>query len=206
MKLAQEKQEQQEAQEQEEGYSISDLEERMQEENEREERQIANEIENDNMHDDYEYADNPTADFDKNAEYENNQLTDIFTDEEIEHAKEIALGFITAHYEFDGDKPIQHIENAKKYITKRLYEEIQPDFPPRPSDDYYSKLVKETKIYETYSPKNEDQLLLSARVVGDIFDYKGKKNTDEQTEYEMTFILDENEKIKIDNFEFKVIY
>lgn len=205
-KLEKEMQEQQELEEQKEGYSVSDLEERMVEENKREERQIANEVEDDIMHDDYEYADDPTADFDGNAEYENNRLIDIFTDEEIEQAKETALGFVTAYYEFNGDKPMQHIENAKEHVTSRLYDEIQTDIPPRPSDDYYSRLVKEIEIYETYSPKNEKELLLSARVEGEILNYKGKKSDDEQAEYKMSFILDENKNYKIDSFESKVIY
>lgn len=204
-RLIEEQEKQQELIEQEKGYSVADLEKQQKQAKEASAREIAEELpdkefENEPMHEDYEYADDPTVDFDKNVEREINSLEDFFTTEEIEQATKTAKDFIQAFYAFNGDKPMEHIENAKEYMTERLYNQLSGGIPPRPSDETYSKEVIELEIYEPYNPNDDENITLVARISGDVMDFKGNKSKEEVTEYEIKLVL-KDDNYKVDKYE-----
>lgn len=183
------------------GYSVSELEEQRKEKEQEELKTRMEEMGEepfDDMHGEYEYLDDPKADFDENAEVEISVLEDIFTKEEIEQASETAESFVRAFYGFDGDNPTKHMENAKKYVTETLYQEISRAIP-RPLDNYYKTEVKEVEVYEPYQPSNEEKMVLIARVVGEVFDFEGKTVKEETSEYHMLFELEDNE-YKVDKY------
>jgi hypothetical protein len=50
--------------------------------------------------------------------------TEKFSEEELEKSKKIAAEFATAFHNYNADKPMEYLENAKPYMTNTLYEKM----------------------------------------------------------------------------------
>lgn len=204
LQLQKEEEKKQEELEMQEGFSMDELEEQQEREKQQEEREIRDslsreELEGEPMHGDYEYTD-PMVDFDEDVERETGALEDFFDKEKIEQSIETTKAFIEAYYPFNGDKPLEHIQNAKNHMTERLYGELDIDIPPRPSDNYYATNIKDYEVYEPYNHNDKENIVLVVRINGEVLNAEGEKEKDEVVEYEVKLSLDNQDLYKIDDY------
>ncbi len=145
----------------------------------------SHEAENNEPMDDYEMED-PESDFDKNVEREVRVLEDYFTNEEVEEAKEVAIQFVENYYSFNGEIPLENIENAMEYVSEDLQETIKAKVI-RPTADYYKRETISIEVYEPYNPSSED-MELSVRVKGEVFNMEGDVTKEETIDYHLKLI------------------
>lgn len=149
--------------------------------------------EDEHEHENYEYE-NPEVDKEEVPTTQSSTLADYFTKEEIEASKKVAEDFIEAYYPFNGDKPLENLENAKEYMSERLFEEYRSSVP-RPTQSVHSKEIISLEAYEPYDP-SENYLEWNVRVVGEVFDSNGELNKEETYDYTLK-ITKVNETFKV---------
>jgi hypothetical protein len=71
--------------------------------------------------------------------------TEHFSNEDLEKTKEIADNFAKAFHLYNADQPMQYLENAKPYMTARLYQKMKRSIRREPLDRSYLS-VKETDV------------------------------------------------------------
>lgn len=131
-------------------------------------------------HEHYDYS-NPEVDKEKIPTNQSSTLSDYFSKEDIRESRKVSESFIEAYYPFNGDKPIENLENAKEYMSERLFEEYRRNIP-RPTQSIYKKKVKSIESYEPYDP-SENYLEWNVRVVGEVFDSNGELHKEETYDY-----------------------
>ena len=47
-----------------------------------------------------------------------------FSEEDLEKTKKMAVEFATAYHNYNADRPMEYLENAKPYMTDALYEKM----------------------------------------------------------------------------------
>lgn len=186
------------------GFSFSDLEddEHSKDEQNTPQGHELEEDENEHLHGTYEYEDNPTADYDENAEVEMPQLSDYFDQEQIQNAKNVSEAFVSAIYPFDGHNPSRSVEKATDYTTDILKSQLTGKIP-RPTDSYFSKELNNIEVYEPFNP-TDDYMNLRVRVEGKVFDKDGKKTKEEVAEYNMK-LISSDDTFKVDNYEYSTL-
>ncbi len=165
-----------------EGFSYSDM------ENDKE-KKTENVEENEPSHEEYK-QENPEVDFDENAEIEVNVLSNKFTQEQINEAKNVVQKFTEAYYPFDGNNPTQSIENAKPFVTEELLNKIVGQVV-RPTFEYFSRKPIKIEVYEPYEPEKEIMNLI-ARVTGEVYNADGALSNKETVEYNIKLVPFEN--------------
>ncbi|MEC1158696.1 hypothetical protein [Cytobacillus horneckiae] len=185
----------------EESFSINQLESN---ENDNGQHQNENEEEHNHDHSHGEYElENPMADANEELEGEINQLTDYFSKEDISQAKEVSVQFIKEYYPFDGNKPSQNINDAKKYMSSALYDELK-ERVIRPTQTIFRKELKSFEVYEPYNPTDE-YLTINVLVKGEIYDVKDNINKKEESHYSIK-IINEDGKFKVDKYTLDTAY
>src|SRR4051812_6018623 len=81
-------------------------------------------------------AEDQTNDYDQNEK---------FSEEELEKSKKIAAEFATAFHNYNADKPMEYLENAKPYMTNTLYEKMNQNGRREVLERSYLT-AKETKV------------------------------------------------------------
>lgn len=180
------------------GLSYSDLHSPIKENEEHMEVSETQTEEEQPMHEQYEHE-NPEIDFDENAEVEINILEDFFSKEEIDKAKEVSESFIKAFYTFNGDTPTKHIDEALKFVSDSLSEELKGEIV-RPTYNYYSRNFTEIFVYEPYNPK-EEEMNIRVRVEGEVFNSDGEQTRTETLDYDLKLIPYEDT-FKINEYSF----
>jgi hypothetical protein len=179
------------------GLSYSDL-HRSTDDNE-EQVNSETELEDDQPMDEHYEHDNPEIDFDINAEREINILEDYFSKEEIDKAKEVSESFIKALYTFNGDTPTKHINEATKFVTEALSDEIKGKII-RPTHNYYSRKLTDIFVYEPYNPTKEE-MNIRVRVEGKVFNSNGDETKTEILDYDLILTSFEDT-FKINDYSF----
>lgn len=144
----------------------------------------------------------PYADFDPNSKREVNILADFYTLEQINAAKDVTRLFIQNFHSFNGDQPSQHIDLASLYVTEELRNSITGKII-RPISNFYSRNIIKLDIYEPYNPSGED-MILNARVEGEIFNSKGELVKKEIVDYEIKIIWIDNA-FKVSNYTYTTL-
>ncbi|MFC2947579.1 hypothetical protein [Virgibacillus sediminis] len=131
------------------------------------------------------------------------QYADYFSKEAIEASRQAARNFVEKYYSFQGEEPLEHIENAKPYMTDDMYEELKNE-NPRPTAAVSYKEVETIDVYEPYEP-TEEHLIWKVRVQGNVFDSGGNKTAEESMDY--TLQMEEEEgSFKVQNYMLNVPY
>jgi hypothetical protein len=125
-----------------------------------------------------------------------NKLSDFFSQEDIEASKEVAKQFSQNYYQFHGDNPLSHVENAKKYMTTDLYGQLSKEIP-RPTLTTFKKEIQDIELYEPYNVSSKELEWMS-RINGTVYNYEGKKTKEEVLEYRLT-MTKESEGFKVKN-------
>ncbi len=147
-------------------------------------------------HEHYEYF-NPEVDKKSVPEEKSSTLSDYFSKKDIERSRNVAEGFIKAYYPFDGNNPLENIENAKEYMLGSLYERFK-EFIAKPTQTIFRKELKNIEVYEPYDPP-KDYIKWNVKVTGEVFDTEGNITKEETYTYSLQIIKD-NDSFKVQDF------
>ncbi|TMN20852.1 hypothetical protein [Lentibacillus cibarius] len=125
-----------------------------------------------------------------------------FTDEQIKQSKKAAKQFATNYYAFNGDDPMQHIKDARRFMTDKMYEKLSVN-TPKPTAATYKKKIVSAEVYEPYEP-SEDYFVWKVRIAGDVYNSKANKTKREIVEY--TLKMKQTEKtFQVSNYMLNVL-
>ncbi|WP_338473312.1 hypothetical protein R4Z10_21430 (plasmid) [Niallia sp. XMNu-256] len=71
--------------------------------------------------------------------------TEKFSQGDLEKSKKIAVEFATAYHNYNADRPMEYLENAKPYMTEALYEKMNQSVRREVLDRSYLT-AKETQV------------------------------------------------------------
>lgn len=104
------------------------------------------------------------------------------TKKDMEEARKVAENFLRAYLNFSGDDPIKHIEEAKPFMTEKLYEKLAEN-PPRPTAEIQNQ--KFVEITGKHGIKGERdgvyEIEWAIQAVTEVENSKGKKREEEWT-------------------------
>ncbi|MFD2760458.1 hypothetical protein [Lentibacillus juripiscarius] len=126
-----------------------------------------------------------------------------FSDEQIKQSKKVAKQFATNYYAFNGDRPTQHIKNARAYMTDKMYQKLV-EKTPKPTATIYKKQIVSAEVYEPYEPSKE-YFVWKVRITGDIYNSKGKKTKQEIVNYTLKMKQTE-ETFQVRNYMLNVLH
>ena len=118
------------------------------------------------------------------------------TEQDMEASRKMAEAFLQAYLHFRGNDPTQHIEEAKPYMTKELYDRLIQN-PPRPTAEIQNqKFVEFTGAHGMKSDiKGLREVEWAIQAVIEVENAKGKKREEEWT-YIVTLIDEKGWKVK----------
>ena len=128
--------------------------------------------------DGYDYDELDSDEYDKDVEvFEEVKLEDIYGKNEVEEAKKVTEKFLSIFHNYDGTEPDKYIKKSKKYLSKRVYEELleSPEVPRQ--NEFYRKYISSEFVNPNYPLTKEDNMMLVYYVDGQGKDAQ-KKDTD----------------------------
>lgn len=92
------------------------------------------------------------------------------TEDEEDLAKRMAYCFLVAQFEYNADTYKSHVEDAKKYATEEVFEQLNPDYGESNMDDVaenikFESVIKSKTVYLT--EKNPEEYKALAVVVSE---------------------------------------
>ena len=130
-------------------------------------------------------------------------LKDIFPQHDLDESNEVAEAFITLYYPFNGDYPMENVENAKIHMSKALYHSNKGQ-QVRPTQTVYRKELISVEVYEPYNPTDK-HITWNAIVVGKVFNSQGELNKEETYDYSLKLIKEDGS-FKVDKFVLNVAH
>ena len=79
--------------------------------------------------------------------------TEKFSEEDLEKSKKIAVEFAAAYHNYNADKPMEYLENAKPYMTDALYEKMNQNVRREVLERSYLT-AKETQVTPVVNKSN----------------------------------------------------
>ena len=131
-------------------------------------------------------------------------LKDLYPQKDLDESNKVAEAFIRAYYPFNGDSPMENIENAKIHMSKALYDSFKKQQPARPTQTIYKKELITLEVYEHYNPSDK-YITWNVRVSGKVFNSNGDINGEEIYDYSLKLIKEEGS-YKVDKFGLNVAY
>ena len=79
--------------------------------------------------------------------------TEKFSEEDLEKSKKMAVEFATAYHNYNADRPMEYLENAKPYMTDALYEKMNQNVRREVLERSYLT-AKETQVLPVVNKSN----------------------------------------------------
>ncbi|KNH16147.1 hypothetical protein ACS78_25790 [Priestia megaterium] len=99
------------------------------------------------------------------------------TKEDLQNTKEIATEFVRAFASFNGKNPSEHIEKAKPYMSKEMYQDYKNQ--KERGTLTYDKVVPETLQTTEVSNGDSDVIQWNVVMQGKVYDVEGKAQPEE---------------------------
>ena len=79
--------------------------------------------------------------------------TEKFSEEDLEKSKKMAVEFATAYHNYNADRPMEYLENAKPFMTDALYEKMNQNVRREVLERSYLT-AKETQVLPVVNKSN----------------------------------------------------
>jgi len=123
----------------------------------------------------YEYGGRTVLEEDSRKKYDGGVVGETSVDDDVRRkTEEIAVEFVKTFHNYDGDKPLQHIEASRKWMSDELYKAITSTYPQEAEETTVNRRWKQVKA-SLPSGQPDGFIVWDVEVLGEVTDSQGKK-------------------------------